>query len=147
MKEIEKNAFSYSSIERIKIPIGIKNIEEGSFSFCKNLKTVEFEKGTKLRQINKKLFSYSSIKSILVPLNVNKIGEAAFFSCTELICIEFLNHHLLIEGFCFKDCTNLLIASFPNARRVAYIGEVFSDVPGNFSLFINPHSLIISTIE
>lgn len=146
LQKIGKDSFWSSFLKTIKIPAGVKTIEEGTFSNCKNIKNIEFEKDSKLKLIDKKAFAYSSIKAISIPPLVKEISEEAFLSCLEFCSIEFLGEHIVIDSCCFKDCTNFYLASFPNAKRVAYVGD-FSVDSTNFSLFIRPKGLLISTIE
>lgn len=58
--EILENAFAFCNIEKILLPIELKNIGKNAFFNCNNLKQID------------------------IPENVTTIGESAFYNCGEL---------------------------------------------------------------
>lgn len=61
LESIEKESFSYLSIEKVIIPKEVTQIGESAFSFCDKLKTVEFQKNSKLTVIKQRcLFLFFS---------------------------------------------------------------------------------------
>lgn len=64
-------------------------ISEGSFSQCKQLKIIEFEKDSILNSIGKNAFTGTSIEKVTIPSKVTSIGEAAFFNFERLKTVEF----------------------------------------------------------
>lgn len=133
---ISKEAFSKSSIEIITIPRNVDRICEQAFSECRFLKEIKFAKNSKINLIEKLAFYNSSLESIKIPQSIKKIERRAFSDCKNILHIEFLSDNLIIDRFCFKDSSNLIIASFPNAEKINISNDSFSRVSNNFSLFI-----------
>lgn len=86
---IEKNAFSYSSLNFLSIPSNVSQIGIYSFYKCKNLETVEFPDDSKLTTISVNLFNNSSIKKIHFPPSVSTIKDGSFSYCDNLSVVEF----------------------------------------------------------
>ena len=79
VKEIGKDAFEYSSIEKINLE-NVEKIGYGAFYKCKNLKEVELPS---VKEIGKETFAGSVLEKINLE-NVEKIGENAFYECENL---------------------------------------------------------------
>lgn len=93
------------TIEGQKVDLG-----SGAFSFCLNLKTVNFSDNPKELSINSKAFlKCKSLESINIPDNVNLyLGGLAFAACTNLKHIRLPNK-FYYGGDCFMRCDNLVI--------------------------------------
>ncbi|QKX39421.1 leucine-rich repeat domain-containing protein [Metamycoplasma hominis] len=75
---------------KVTIPSSVKEIGEGAFSGCENLKEVTLNEG--LEKIGAEAFYKTNIESITIPSSVKEIGERAFHGCTNL------NEAILNEG-------------------------------------------------
>ena len=95
-------AFSDCPITSIEIPASVETIGAAAFKGCRSLKTVTFEKGSKLRTIgggyyfsdSSDSYSYGAfsdcpITSIEIPASVETIEAAAFIGCSELATVTF----------------------------------------------------------
>ena len=93
MKIIGKSAFSYTLIESICIPSHVSHIKKYAFSYCKNLKTVEFSMNSELDSIDDYAFSNTLIESISIPQSVSFIGQYVFYSeKSTLKTVEFIEN-------------------------------------------------------
>lgn len=66
------------SIQFVDIPTSIEEIEDFAFSDSKNLSSISFLKGSKLKKIGEFVFNKTKIQSIEFPSSVEEIGEVAF---------------------------------------------------------------------
>lgn len=89
LKTINKESFSFTSIDKIRIPSQVELIGYGAFSFCTTLKQVDFEDDSKLKTIGYEAFAATRITSIIIPSHVEHIDNRAFNICKELQIIEF----------------------------------------------------------
>ena len=93
MNIIGKSAFSYTLIESICIPSHVSHIKKYAFSYCKNLKTVEFSMNSELDSIDDYAFSNTLIESISIPQSVSFIGQYVFYSeKSTLKTVEFIEN-------------------------------------------------------
>lgn len=131
LKEIGDYAFLNSQINNISIPGSVRNIATGSFSNCKNLKTVEFEVGTEM--ILKESFANTPLERVSFSNSITEIGSKAFGNCKVLKKIVFPESLKGIGYMAFVDCSNLEeihfceglqyigIQSFLQCYRLAYV--------------------------
>lgn len=89
LKTISKGTFSGCGIDSISIPSNIECIEEDSFSFCHNLKTVNIPIDSKLQRIEADAFELTNISQISIPSNT--------ILCEKWRCNTELNRIELIE--------------------------------------------------
>ena len=84
-------AFSDSNVEVVVIPASVTSIWSYSFSNCRNLKVVEFERGSQLRAIDSDVFRFSqNLEAVInIPNSVESIGNRCFFGCRNLSEITF----------------------------------------------------------
>ena len=83
MNEIKNSAFSYTKIETINIPYGVKSIETGTFYQCLELKNLEIPATVTSIGMNA-FWGCSSLTELTIPYSVTSIGENAFKNCTAL---------------------------------------------------------------
>ncbi len=81
---------------------------DGAFSYCENLETVIFEKGSKTKYIPSLTFNNcNKLKNIKLPKSLKLIGYYAFYKCTSLKKITFPKKLKTIDEGAFHSCTNL----------------------------------------
>ncbi|OHT11363.1 hypothetical protein TRFO_19254 [Tritrichomonas foetus] len=98
-----KNSFSGSGVEILDLRgYSVINIEESSFSGCKNLKKVIFGEKTQIQTIKKYSFAYSGLESFDFPESVEKIDEGAFDGCKLLETVNFNQNLNKIGQFAFR---------------------------------------------
>ena len=84
---IDKNnkkilAYLDKKTTKVTIPNNVKEIGEGAFSGCRNIKEVILNEG--LEKIDSGAFQDTNIESITIPDSVEEIGKYAFYNCTNL---------------------------------------------------------------
>jgi len=105
VKYLGISVIGYTSISKIKIPSSLEEcgnvcgfsfgeyLYVGSFSWCQELTTVEFEEG--LKKIPSYILSSGSsetinnIKKVIIPETVTEIGKYAFYNCGNLTDIYY----------------------------------------------------------
>lgn len=106
------------SIISITIPRSIISIEEGAFSNCNQLSTINFEVGSKLESINEKAFENCySLTEITLPNGVANIGDNAFYGCNYLTSITIPGSVTNIGNCAFFDCSSLTSITIPNSVK------------------------------
>lgn len=85
---------SCTSLEKIDIPEGCEEIEEGAFEKCKSLQTVT------------------------LPSTLTAIESNAFIFCTSLLNLDILSTSLFIDIFAFYGCAGLTQLSFASNSNV-----------------------------
>ena len=98
------------------IPLSVTNIEDGAFSGCYSLTSIEIP--SNVTNIGKWAFSgCSSLTSIEVPSSVTSIGDGAFNGCSNLTSIEIPSGVTSIENSTFSCCSNLTSIEIPSSVR------------------------------
>ena len=111
---IGTQAFWGSSLVSISIPASVEEIRGSAFFGCSSLKTVTFEKGSKLKTVAG--FSHcTSLTTIEIPASVETIGQYAFNDCTSLHTVTFEKWSKLktIGSDVFLNCTSLTMIEIP----------------------------------
>ena len=111
---IGTQAFWGSSLVSISIPASVEEIRGSAFFGCSSLKTVTFEKGSKLNTVAG--FSHcTSLTTIEIPASVETIGQYAFNDCTSLHTVTFEKGSKLktIGSDVFLNCTSLTMIEIP----------------------------------
>lgn len=111
---IAGNAFSYSSIESIRIPEGIKSLGFNAFSSCSNLKTIYYDAihctttsifsispfsskvenfviGEEVEYLPSCLLNNATVSEIIIPASVTSIHEKAFYNFGQLTIKAYAN--------------------------------------------------------
>ena len=66
------------------VPASVKEIGEGAFCKCRELREITFEDGSQLRTIGKRCFEQSGLEEVFLPKSLQCVGEAAFSDCDRL---------------------------------------------------------------
>lgn len=88
LEKIGPYAFELTAIEKNFIPYRVKEISNGTFNFCQNLKEIEFPENSQLQKINEDAFSNTLIKSIKIPANFFKFRTRWFGSSIDSLEIK-----------------------------------------------------------
>ena len=89
--------FYRTSLESVVIPSTLEVLEELTFCGCKNLASVVFAEGSRLREIGNDCFAYSNLKAFEAPPSLRKICNGAFAECKRLQDVR-MNEGLEILG-------------------------------------------------
>ncbi len=108
----------YGKDETVRVPDGVKRIDNTIFSSNKNLKHVILP--SSLEQIDAYAFSNcESLQSIAIPLSVKRIESGVFSSCQSLKEVEIGENVQTIERWAFSNCKQL--------ERVVFHGNTKPD--------------------
>ena len=120
MKEIVKYAFVRSGLESIRIPNGIKRINDGVFGACASLKDVSLPEG--LTEIGYNAFSYcTSLETLVIPNTVTMIGGGVFGNCTALKSLTIPSSVKVLQGSeHFMNCTSLVSMTIPEGITMQF---------------------------
>ena len=119
---IGTQAFWGSSLVSISIPASVEEIRGSAFFGCSSLKTVTFEKGSKLKTVAG--FSHcTSLTTIEIPASVETIGQYAFNDCTSLHTVTFEKGSKLktISNGAFAFCWALTTVDMSACTQVTRI--------------------------
>ena len=112
--DIEKGAFSKTSITSVYIPASVTTIGNNAFQNCISLTSVTFAEGSQLKTIAIHAFAEcTSLTSAVIPEGVTKIGSSAFWLCTSLASVTIPASVTSIGGGAFSNCTSLANVTIP----------------------------------
>lgn len=113
--------FSNRNVRKVVIPASIEEILDSSFECCFQIRSIEFEKNSKLKKIGQSSFESSSIPRIKIPSTVTSISGYAFSTCQKLEYVEF-EKDAKIENFGFFAFFNSAIKHFTCPATANNIG-------------------------
>lgn len=93
VKKIGEYCFSNSDIVEIQLPEGLTHIQDGAFSWCRNIKNVKF------------------------PNTLKNLGSFAFSECQSLISVDIPDNVSYIPLGCFNECKNLKHVNLPSRLK------------------------------
>jgi hypothetical protein len=85
LREIAEEAFSFSGLISFDVPSSVEIIGNRSFGHCTDMRTISFEKSSKLKRIGERAFAGSELNSITIPASVEEIDGSAFVGCSFLV--------------------------------------------------------------
>ena len=112
--------FANRNIKTATIPKHIKYIKPRSFENCKFLSKIEIPDDSEIIKIGRDAFKSTSIVCFRSPRKICKYEHHFLNYCSELHYFEYLGDSFLKDEYSnlFKDCTNLILLSFPNVKRL-----------------------------
>ena len=127
------------SLVKVKIPYGIKKIEDFTFWRCTSLEKIEIPNS--VTEIGACAFYYcKSLKEIVIPGNVKKINDGAFLCCISLEKIVIQKGVLGIGTRAFSECKKIKEILIPNS--VTEIGDKAFGYCISLTKIIIPDSVI-----
>ncbi len=107
-KDMTKLCAASRSITYALIPASVEEISSGAFNGCAELKTVEFEAGSRLRWIGMSAFAEcTALETIHLPQNLEVVESVAFGNCTALTSIQLPDALQSMGTQVFAGCTGL----------------------------------------
>ena len=118
------STFQYFSKLELSIPSKVTFIGYPIFTYCSNIASISFKKGSQLEGIDWSAFSDSKLVTITIPASVTYIDQGAFSGCKNLINVIFEHGSLLnkvgVQAFAF--CDNLETITIPSS--VSFIEDM-----------------------
>lgn len=94
-----------AAITSVKVPEGVKRIEQNAFYFCSALRSVSLPES--LQVIDRyAFFSCEKLTEIILPSRVHTLGDSAFAFCESLSSVVFLGEAPLMGEEVFSSATN-----------------------------------------
>lgn len=110
---IGKRAFADNiKLHQVVMPYTLKEICDGAFENCVNLKAVSFPE--QIERIGSAAFKNTGLKTVSIPKTVYWIGEELFSGCKDLDNIRIPSNIERIPRGMFEGCENLKKVSFPD---------------------------------
>ena len=109
-----------SSLKRIVIPSGIKEIVSGAFEGCSSLSEVVIPDSVSVIGFDA-FRGCSSLKSVTIPDGVKEIDSSTFEGCTSLESITIPDSVKIIGQAAFRSCEKLSNVKFP--KSLTSIGQ------------------------
>lgn len=98
------------SLQKIKLPLMTKRIENGLFAYCENLKRIELHE--EIHLISDKAFQFNTnLKYLILLKSIKEIGEKCFKGCKNLELLYIPSEIKNIPENAFIGCENLSICS------------------------------------
>lgn len=107
--------FNLPILNAIKLPKGLKFIDDNAFFYKSHLKEVTLPES--LKSIGKSAFCGCNIVSLSIPNSVTKINESAFYNCTILTSVIIGNSVTTISPKTFQNCESLISITIPNSVK------------------------------
>ena len=118
---IEEAAFWGSGLQRIAIPQNVKEISRWAFYNCQSLVSFKATEGVKVIQDG--CFSDCiSLTSIDLPKTLTEIGSSAFHNCQSLVSVKVPEKVEVIKSDCFSGCKSLSFVDLPKSLTGISIG-------------------------
>lgn len=101
----------------VKIPDGIKSIENGAFKHNETLTNIIIPNS--VTSISDYAFqNCTSLSTITISDSVTEIGEFAFYNCNSLVSFTMSNNVTSIQWHTFDNCYRLKEAIIPNIDAI-----------------------------
>ncbi len=129
-----------TNLTSVTIPDSVTSIGNFTFHSCSDLTSVTI--GNSVTHIMAgAFFRCSSMTSVTIGNSVTSIGEKAFWKCSNLTSVTIPDSVIGIYNSAFEDCTSLKRITFRGDAPFFLGANVFSNVPGNAKVFINPDAI------
>ena len=114
--------YNCPALTEVTIPRNIRYIGTFAFTECKNLKTINFEEGSRLKYIGLRAFEKCyALEDFVMPDSVIELGGQIFGDCYGLKSVHLSNNLQILAGATFCDCTGLTEIDIPGT--VTFIGN------------------------
>lgn len=89
----------------VRIPDGVKCIEEKAFYDCSQVKDVTIPQS--MEKISERAFAYTGLIKVELPSKLKEVSEAVFIGCSKLAAIKIPDSVTVIKKAAFCDCSSL----------------------------------------
>ena len=107
-----------ASLTSAFVPAGVETVGGYLFSLSENLKTVKFEKGSKIRKFKTDMFyGDKALENVTLPDALEQLGSYAFTNCTSLKSLTLPDTLTTILNHAFEGCTGLTELVIPETVK------------------------------
>ena len=129
VKEIYKDAFTFTDIISVIIPDSVTSIGDYAFSGCSSLTSITVDKnntaykdidGNLYTKDGKTLLQYAIGKTdvhFTIPNNVSDIGDFAFYECPTLTSVTIPDSVTSIGDYAFMNCSSLKNINYRGTKK------------------------------
>ena len=108
-----------ASLTSVTVPASVSSMDGYMFSLSESLKTVTFEKGSKLKTFKTDMFyGDTALENVTLPDSLETLGEFAFTNCTSLKSLTLPDSLTTILNYAFENCTGLTELVIPAGVKI-----------------------------
>lgn len=124
LKTIDEKAFSGNkALTWVEIPSTVTEIKKEAFSGCSGLKSVTIKEGS-LEVIGNAAFQgCSSLTAIKLPASLKVVDELAFCGCVELTSVDIQKGLKSMGQNSFRNCTKLTTIEIPSGCSLQFSSD------------------------
>lgn len=112
---ISSSAFAdRADIDSVIISASVRNIGASAFARCSNLRSVRFEKGSRLTSIGDNAFLATAVDSVRLPAGVAKLGIGVWRECDSLRFADLRSSLTILPRETFEWCSHLDSVALPS---------------------------------
>ena len=132
METIGVNAFAYTGLTSVDIPVGISVIEEAAFQYCANLTSIVIPEG--VTKIGNAAFAHTGLTSLTLPSTITSMMQS-FYGCENLATLT-LTDGITTLGQSFYSCPALTSVNIPGSIKEIATND-FSGCTGLTTVTLN----------
>jgi hypothetical protein len=96
---------NFGQNRNIIIPKEVRRIDLHCFQYANRLSSLEFERGSNVKDIDDGCFEGCSLASVFIPSSMEVLGESWFSGCNiEMVVFESMTRLKAIDRNCFSNC-------------------------------------------
>jgi hypothetical protein len=108
LAEIRQALFiACTALECVVFPAAVAAIQDGAFSGCSALRSIDLSGLSADAEIGRSAFSGCGLVEVALPAELRGIGERAFADCTSLTAVRLPQKLRSLGSEVFKGCTSL----------------------------------------
>ncbi|ELP91808.1 hypothetical protein EIN_138250 [Entamoeba invadens IP1] len=105
----------HMKLERVTLSESLKDIPNGCFENCVQLKNINFPPS--ITGIKNNSFYNCGFERLIIPSSIYVIENSAFEKCVKLVDVKISNNVKIIEDYVFQLCTNLSKVELPKKLK------------------------------
>ena len=139
LREISARCFAFCGIEKLELPVGVKEIKDEVFFACSNLKKINIQSNVEVIG-NGTFYDCVNLEEINNLRNIKELGTQSFKNCKQLEKMDLPKQLKKMGEDVFEGCSNLKRIELPFGKKVIKSHE-FSSCLGLEEIVI-PYSIL-----